>query len=96
MAHTHKLIDGIKIDLSADEITALENIDTQWNNGALDRALKELRNKRNNLLNKTDWWGVADNTMTEQQTQYRQNLRDITNGLTTVAQVEAVEFPEKP
>jgi len=29
-------------------------------------------------------------------TTYRQALRDITNGLTTVAQVEAVEFPEKP
>ena len=24
MAHTHKLIDGVKIDLTADEITALE------------------------------------------------------------------------
>jgi hypothetical protein len=27
---------------------------------------------------------------------YRQQLRDITNGLTTVEQVEAVEFPTKP
>jgi hypothetical protein len=26
----------------------------------------------------------------------RQALRDITNGLTTVADVEAVVFPEKP
>jgi hypothetical protein len=34
--------------------------------------------------------------MTAEQTQYRQDLRDITNGLTTVEQVEAVEFPEKP
>ena len=96
MAHTHKLIDGVKIDLTADEITALENIDTQWNNGALDRALENLRFERNNLLSETDWWGASDNTMTAEQTQYRQDLRDITNGLTTVEQVEAVEFPEKP
>jgi len=61
-----------------------------------DRALKNLRFKRNNLLAETDWWGVSDNTMTAEQTQYRKDLRDITNGLTTVEQVEAVEFPEKP
>jgi len=29
-------------------------------------------------------------------TTYRQSLRDITNGLTTVADVEAVVFPIKP
>jgi hypothetical protein len=27
---------------------------------------------------------------------YRQSLRDITNGLTTVAEVEAVVWPTKP
>ena len=27
---------------------------------------------------------------------YRQELRDITEGLTTKEEVEAVEFPEKP
>jgi len=47
-------------------------------------------------LNETDWWGASDNTMTAEQTQYRQELRDITNGLTTVEEVKAVEFPEKP
>ncbi len=61
-----------------------------------DRSLQSLRNKRNNLLNETDWWGASDNTMTAEQTQYRKDLRDITNGLTTVEQVKAVEFPEKP
>tara|TARA_R110002050_G_scaffold84736_1_gene180916 strand:+ start:582 stop:881 length:300 start_codon:yes stop_codon:yes gene_type:complete len=61
-----------------------------------DRSLQILRNKRNNLLNETDWWGASDNTMTAEQTQYRQDLRDITNGLTTVEEVNAVEFPEKP
>jgi len=61
-----------------------------------DREINKLRIKRNNLLTETDWWGASDNTMTAEQTQYRQDLRDITNGLTTVEQVEAVEFPEKP
>lgn len=40
----------------------------------------EIKNKetRNSLLSETDWWGVADRTMTSEQTAYRQALRDIT------------------
>jgi len=34
--------------------------------------------------------------MSSAMTTYRQALRDITNGLTTVEQVDAVVFPEKP
>ena len=91
-----KYVNGILTDMTAEEITARQAEETVWNDGALDRAIEKLRFKRNNLLNETDWWGASDNTMTAEQTQYRQNLRDITNGLTTVEQVEAVEFPEKP
>jgi len=89
-------INGNKVPFTASEEAEWNAKETEWNNGAFDRALQELRNKRNNLLNETDWWGASDNTMTAEQTQYRQELRDITNGLTTVEEVEAVEFPEKP
>jgi hypothetical protein len=34
--------------------------------------------------------------MSAEMTTYRQQLRDITNDLTTVAEVEAVVFPTKP
>ena len=34
--------------------------------------------------------------MSSNMTTYRQELRDITNGLDTVEKVEAVEFPTKP
>tara|TARA_S200002703_G_C3738516_1_gene227066 strand:+ start:588 stop:881 length:294 start_codon:yes stop_codon:yes gene_type:complete len=84
------------IDLTAEEITIQEQKQTEWDNGAFNRAIENLRKERNNLLNETDWWGASDNTMTAEQTQYRQDLRDITNGLTTVEEVNAVEFPEKP
>ena len=63
---------------------------------AFELSLINLRVERNKLLNETDWWGASDNTMTAEQTQYRQDLRDITNGLTTVEEVKAVEFPTKP
>jgi len=96
MTHTHKIKNGIKIELTADEITSLENKDTQWNTGAFNRALDGLRAKRNNLLAKTDFYANSDVTMSEAMTTYRQQLRDITDALTTVAEVNAVVFPTKP
>jgi hypothetical protein len=62
----------------------------------LDMAMEDLRTKRNNLLADTDYLALSDNTMNAEMTTYRQSLRDITNGLTTVADVEAVVFPTKP
>lgn len=36
-----------------------------------------LREKRNQLLAKTDWWANSDVTMTDEQRAYRQALRDL-------------------
>jgi hypothetical protein len=62
----------------------------------LDMAMETLRAKRNKLLADTDYLALSDNTMTEEVKTYRQALRDITDGLTTKEQVEAVVFPTKP
>ena len=83
-------------DLTDEEKTIQEQNIANRKATLFEREINKLRNKRNNLLNETDWWGASDNTMSAEQTQYRQDLRDITNGLTTVEEVEAVEFPEKP
>jgi hypothetical protein len=61
-----------------------------------DMAMANLRFKRNSLLAQTDYLALSDQTMTAEMTAYRQALRDITNGLSTVADIEAVVFPEKP
>ena len=62
----------------------------------LQISLFNLREKRNSLLAETDWWGTSDNTMTDTQKKYRQDLRDITAGLDTVDKVNAVVWPTKP
>jgi hypothetical protein len=62
----------------------------------LEMAMETLRAKRNKLLADTDYLALSDNTMTEEARTYRQALRDITEGLTTKEQVEAVVFPTKP
>ena len=91
-----KLINGIRINLTAEEITARQAEETAWTNGKFDRVMYQLRTKRNALLAETDWTANSDVTMSEAIATYRQALRDITNGITTVAQAEAVEFPTKP
>ena len=62
----------------------------------LDMALESLRTKRNALLIETDYLALSDNTMTEEMKVYRQKLRDITEGLTTLAKVKKVKLPVKP
>jgi len=64
----------------------------------LDIALDNLRAKRNKLLADSDYIVLADSPVNDKANwiTYRQALRDLTNGLTTVAQVNAVVFPTKP
>ena len=61
----------------------------------LEYALRELRQTRNSLLAKTDWTANSDLTISSAMATYRQQLRDAPTGLTTVAEVEAYEFPEE-
>lgn len=61
----------------------------------LDMALESLRTKRNALLIETDYLALSDNTMTEEVKTYRQKLRDITEGLTTIAKVKKVKLPDR-
>ena len=96
MTYTHKIKNGIRIELTAEEISELENQDTIFESQKLDRALERLREKRNRRLAETDWMANSDVTMSSEMATYRQELRDLTNGLTTVEQVEAVVFPTKP
>ena len=91
-----KLIDGVRYNLTAEEEAQRDAEEQTWNDGAFDRAIARLRTKRNNFLKETDWMANSDVTMSEAMRTYRQELRDITNGLTTVEQVNAVVFPTKP
>ena len=73
-----------------------EDIEAQFPAVELDNAMQDLRSKRNQLLQDTDFHALSDNTMSADMTTYRQELRDLTNGITTVEQANAVVFPTKP
>jgi len=72
------------------------DIEAQFPAVELDNAMADLRAKRNQLLIETDFHALSDNTMSADMTTYRQELRDITEGITTVEQAQSVVFPSKP
>jgi len=96
----HKLVNGIQIELTEAEIAARAAEETAWNNGAFDRAMADLRSKRDRLLASCDYTVLQDSTYTDAQVAewvvYRQALRDITNNLTNVDDVNNVTWPTKP
>jgi hypothetical protein len=72
------------------------DIEAQFPAVEFDMAMEDLRAKRNKLLADTDHYALSDQTLSDDMRTYRQSLRDITNGLTTVDEVNAVQFPTKP
>jgi len=77
-----------------------------WLPSSQELGLWQVRQHRNNLLVETDWTQMPDSALsTEQKTawaNYRQALRDITDGLTVpfndkgYVEFENIAWPEKP
>jgi len=89
-------INGNRVQFTAEEETARDAEEATWEAGAFDRAIAGLRERRNNLLKATDFYALSDVTMSEDMTTYRQELRDLPDGLTTVEDVDTVTWPTKP
>jgi hypothetical protein len=87
---------GVRVQYTFEEETARDAEEKVWRDGAFDRAIVGLREKRNRLLAETDWWASTDLVINVPRKAYRQKLRDITAGLDTVEKVNAVTWPEKP
>ena len=54
-----------------------EQIDARMKEIEAAEPMKCLREERDKKLAETDWWAMSDRTMTTEQTNYRQALRDI-------------------
>ena len=101
-----KINPNAEVSVSDDDVNKIE-----WHNGTtpiskadiqaqmpteFDTAMEDLRTKRNKLLTDTDHYALSDQTLSDDMRTYRQSLRDITNGLTTVEDVNSVTWPTKP
>ena len=96
----HIIVNGQQIELTADEIAAIAAQEQAWNDGAFDRAMANLRQRRNQLLAETDWTVLQDNPLTPAKRSewmvYRTELRNITQGLNTVEDINNIDYPDKP
>ena len=92
----HHLINGNIVPFTAEEEAQWDANEAAHANGAFDRAMADLRSRRNNKLSETDYFTLSDNTLSSDMATYRTELRDITEGLSTVEDVNAVVFPTKP
>jgi hypothetical protein len=84
-----------QLSIVDNEVSVLDGVQlaTAEANEKDKELLNEVRLLRNRKLAETDWWASSDITMTTQQASYRQALRDITIGATSIS--DAV-FPTKP
>jgi hypothetical protein len=96
----HKLINGIKVPLTAEEIAQRKADELAWNAGAFDRAMADLRAKRDKALLNSDWSVLNDvplnPAMRSAWMNYRTLLRNITDNLITVEDVQTVTLPISP
>jgi len=86
-----KIINNIEIELTAQELAEYNLRIEEENNNRFANYLKQLREIRNNILSKTDWYVTKAKENNEEVPAnikaYRQELRDLTEGLTTVEQI---------
>ena len=87
--YTH-LIDGVKVDYTAEE-EALRDAEIQaWNDLSADRKLKEIKEIRLQKLKETDYLANTDMTMTQAMKDYRQGMRDVPQNNTTEVQYDLI------
>ena len=96
----HKIVNGIQVPLTAKEIAQRQAEESAWLGGAYQRAMNDLRQKRNALLSATDYTQLPDVGFNAAERNaymiYRQALRDITNNIETAEQAKSIVFPPKP
>ena len=89
-------INGNRVQFTAEEETARDAEEQVWRDGAFDRAIADLRQRRTRLLSATDFYALSDVTLSSDMTTYRQALRDLPSGLSSVDDVNNVTYPTKP
>ena len=92
----YKLVNGERIQLTAEEEAQRDQEEADWEAGAFDRAIADLREDRNRKLAETDFYALSDVTKSSDMQTYRQNLRDLPSGKDTVEKCENVTWPTKP
>lgn len=93
----HAMVDGVPIPLTADEIKQMEKDAIAAAEFKRVAGINLIREERNKLLAESDWTQLPDTGLSDEKKlawrNYRQNLRDLMDGLDDPA---AVVWPERP
>ena len=73
----HKMIDGVKVQFTAEEETARDAEEKAWADASNTRKLYEIKKIRLQKLKETDYMANSDYTMPSNTKTWRQSLRDI-------------------
>lgn len=92
----HKMVDGVRIEFTPEEEAERDAEEAAWEAGSFDRAMTRMREDRTRRLSATDYYALSDVAMSQDMTNYRQELRDLPDGLTTEDEVKAVVWPVTP
>jgi hypothetical protein len=103
---THRTIINLQtgeikqVDLTQEELNQIQIKKTAWHNGEFNRAISDLRSKRNKLLAESDYIVLADSPIPSVKKSefmnYRTALRNLTQGLDTIEKINNVAYPLKP
>jgi hypothetical protein len=91
-----KVVNGQVIELTAEENAARDAEEQEWADGAFERDIFQLRQDRNQKLAATDYRALSDQSLSQEWADYRQALRDITQDLVTVEDIDSVVWPSEP
>jgi hypothetical protein len=94
--HENQISQRYSIRINRRENAARDAEEQEWAQGAFDRAILQLRQQRNQKLDNSDWRALSDQSLSQEWADYRQALRDLTQGLETVEDVGAVVWPTEP
>jgi len=93
--HTHHIINGVRVDLTSEEILEFENARIAHEANADTRKAAKVRAERNTRLAASDWTQAADmpQSIKDSYAPYRQALRDLP---TQSGFPNQVVWPESP
>ena len=95
--HTHKMVDGVRVDLTEAEIDAAGAAEEAHAAQKPAREFAKLRRQRNAKLAESDWMGLYDSpSISTAWKTYRQELRDLPSKYDDTTVQGTITWPTEP
>jgi len=96
-----KIVNGELVDLTPEEENQFNSYSGDTEEMKMERRINEqVRVNRDQLLKDSDWTQISDNGLSEEKKTewqtYRQQLRDLPDGISTKEDIKNLVYPTKP